>query len=150
MTDKEAREALEEKLSAHTKQIELRQCQNRNNNQHARGYLDVNGNDVVVKGKLGEWTQTLDPAISVKLEDGAITLERANEEKHQGFPRTLPFVDHCDWCYQGYEKKMEPVGVGYRAAVMGQQLELTLIPTSFSCCQTRSSAKQYQKEVRLQ
>lgn len=91
--------------------------------------LDINGNDVVVKGKLGELTQTLDPSISVKLEDGVISLSRANEEKQtkafHGLYRAL-IQNMVLGVSTGWEKKMELIGVGYRADNKGQQLELTL------------------------
>lgn len=91
--------------------------------------LDINGNDVVVKGKLGELTQTLDPSVSVKLEDGVVTVTRSNEEKQtkafHGLYRSL-IQNMVLGVSTGWEKKLELVGVGYRAANKGQQLELTL------------------------
>lgn len=91
--------------------------------------LDINGNDVVVKGKLGELTQTLDPSVSVKLEDGVVTLTRSNEEKQtkafHGLYRSL-IQNMVLGVSTGWEKKLELIGVGYRAANKGQQLELTL------------------------
>lgn len=91
--------------------------------------LDINGNDVVVKGKLGELTQTLDPSVSVKIEDGVVTLTRSNEEKQtkafHGLYRSL-IQNMVLGVSTGWEKKLELIGVGYRAANKGQQLELTL------------------------
>jgi large subunit ribosomal protein L6 len=91
--------------------------------------LEVNGNDVVVKGKLGELTQTMDPSISVKLEDGVVSVSRANEEKQtkafHGLYRSL-INNMIDGVNNGYEKRMELIGVGYRATNKGQELELTL------------------------
>lgn len=91
--------------------------------------IKVDGATVSVKGALGELHQNLDPAITVKIEDGVLTCERANEEKqtkaNHGLYRSLIF-NMIEGVSKGWEKKLELVGVGYRATVKGQQLDLTL------------------------
>ena len=91
--------------------------------------IKVDGAAVSVKGALGELHQNLDPAITVKIEDGVLTCERANEEKqtkaNHGLYRSLIF-NMIEGVSKGWEKKLELVGVGYRATVKGQQLDLTL------------------------
>jgi large subunit ribosomal protein L6 len=91
--------------------------------------VTVDGNNVTVKGSLGELNQTIDPNITVKIEDGVLTCERANEEKqtkaNHGLYRSL-INNMVEGVSKGYEKQMELVGVGYRAATKGQQLDLTL------------------------
>lgn len=86
-------------------------------------------NRVTVKGKLGELDQLVDPAISVKVENGVITLKRASESiphraKH-GLYRSL-IAGMVVGVNEGYEKVQELVGVGYKADAKGQVLELSL------------------------
>lgn len=91
--------------------------------------IKVDGTTVSVKGALGELHQDLDPAITLKIEDGVLTCKRANEEKqtkaNHGLYRSLIF-NMIEGVSKGWEKKLELVGVGYRATVKGQQLDLTL------------------------
>jgi large subunit ribosomal protein L6 len=91
--------------------------------------VKVDDNVVTVKGAKGELTQTLDSAITAKVEDGTITLERASESKDHrakhGLYRAL-LANMVVGVSSGYEKKLELVGVGYRAKTQGQILELSL------------------------
>ncbi|MFT4985709.1 MAG: large subunit ribosomal protein L6 [Flavobacteriales bacterium] len=86
-------------------------------------------NVVTVKGPKGELQQAVDPSISLKIEDGQITLSRANEEKqtkaYHGLYRSL-VNNMIEGVTNGYKKQQELVGVGYRATVSGQQLDLML------------------------
>ena len=83
---------------------------------------------VTVKGKLGELKQELD-AISVKIEDGVLTLERPSENKDHkskhGLYRALVY-NMIEGVSKGWVKELELVGVGYRATAQGQKLELAL------------------------
>jgi len=88
-----------------------------------------NDNVVTVKGPKGELHQAMDPSISLKVEDGVITLSRANEEKqtkaYHGLYRSL--VNNMVFgVTEGFKKQQELVGVGYRASVSGQKLDLML------------------------
>ncbi len=92
--------------------------------------VSVNAENLVtVKGSKGELTQQVDPAISLKQEDGVITLERASEQKDHkakhGLFRAL-LNNMVVGVSEGYKKQMELVGVGYRAQAKGQRLEMTL------------------------
>lgn len=91
--------------------------------------VSVAGNIVTVKGKLGELTQELDPAITLKQEGNEITVERANEEKqtkaYHGLYRAL-IANMTEGVTNGYSKQLELVGVGYRASNQGQKLDLAL------------------------
>lgn len=86
-------------------------------------------NVVSVKGPKGELTRVIDPAITVKVEDSEIVLTRATEQKRHkafhGLYRAL-IAGMVRGVSEGYQTKQELVGVGYRAAVKGQLLELTL------------------------
>jgi len=79
--------------------------------------------------KLGELTQPVDKNIAVKIEDGTITLVRANEEqdtrsKH-GLYRSL-IANMVQGVSEGFTIIQELVGVGYKAEAKGQILELSL------------------------
>ncbi|MCH2032188.1 MAG: 50S ribosomal protein L6 [Tenacibaculum sp.] len=89
----------------------------------------VNDNVVTVKGKLGELTQKLTSGITVKEEDGTLTLERPSDSKEHkaahGLYRAL-IANMIEGVTKGYTKELELVGVGYRASNQGQKLDLAL------------------------
>ncbi|SEB79076.1 LSU ribosomal protein L6P [Tenacibaculum sp. MAR_2009_124] len=91
--------------------------------------VKVNDNVVTVKGKLGELTQELTSNITVKVEDGTITVERPSETKEHrakhGLYRSL-INNMIEGVSKGYTKELELVGVGYRASNQGQKLDLAL------------------------
>ncbi|MBA3646993.1 MAG: 50S ribosomal protein L6 [Chitinophagales bacterium] len=86
-------------------------------------------NEVTVKGPKGQLSQRLDPDITLKIEDGVLKLERATEQKRHkalhGLYRAL-LANMVKGVTDGYEKKLELVGVGFRATVTGQLLELSV------------------------
>lgn len=91
--------------------------------------FEINDNVITVKGKLGELTQEVKDDISVKLEDGAVILERPSDSKthkaNHGLYRAL-LNNMIVGVSQGWTKDLELVGVGYRASNQGQVLELAL------------------------
>ncbi|WP_298543180.1 50S ribosomal protein L6 [uncultured Aquimarina sp.] len=90
--------------------------------------VEVTGNVVTVKGKLGELTQEID-AINVKVEEGKVVLERPTETKDHkakhGLYRAL-INNMVQGVSEGFTKELELVGVGYRASNQGQKLDLAL------------------------
>lgn len=86
-------------------------------------------NVVTVKGSLGTLTQKVDDSITVELKDGHLELIRKNEQKqtkaYHGLYRSL-VNNMVEGVSKGFEKKLELVGVGYRASNKGQELELAL------------------------
>jgi len=86
-------------------------------------------NSVVVKGKLGELTQKIDPDISVSVEEDKVVVSRPTEQKRHkamhGLYRSL-LSNMVKGVSEGYVIKQELVGVGYRATNTGQLLELSL------------------------
>lgn len=86
-------------------------------------------NLVTVKGAKGTLTQQVDLAISVKNTDGVVELVRATESKRHkamhGLYRALLF-NMVEGVSEGYKRELELVGVGYKAAVQGNVLELNL------------------------
>jgi len=90
--------------------------------------VEIKDNLVTAKGKLGELTQEIEE-ITVKIEDGVITLERpsdvnSHKSKH-GLYRAL-INNMIIGVSDGWTKELELVGVGYRASNQGQKLELAL------------------------
>lgn len=88
-----------------------------------------NNNIVTVKGPKGELKRTIDPSITVTVDAGVVTLSRPTEQKRHkalhGLYRSL-INNMITGVSTGYKSEQELVGVGYRAAAKGQQLELTL------------------------
>lgn len=91
--------------------------------------ITIDKNVVNVKGPKGELTQEIDPDITCKVEDGVVTLERPTEQKRHkslhGLYRSL-VSNMVEGVNNGYKKEMELVGVGYKAAVQNNVLELNL------------------------
>ncbi|MBG6131061.1 large subunit ribosomal protein L6 [Aquimarina sp. EL_43] len=90
--------------------------------------VEVTGNVVTVKGKLGELSQEID-SIGVKVEEGQVVLERPSEAKDHkakhGLYRAL-INNMVNGVSEGFTKELELVGVGYRASNQGQKLDLAL------------------------
>jgi len=86
-------------------------------------------NVVTVKGPKGELTQWVDPQIEVKEEEGNIVLSRSSDHRDlrskHGLYRSL-LSNMVEGVMNGFEIKLELVGVGYRAKAKGPMLELSL------------------------
>lgn len=91
--------------------------------------VTVKDNIVTVKGPKGELQQTIHPYINVEINDGLLKVTRPSDEKEHramhGLYRAL-INNMVIGVSQGYTKKLELVGVGYRAQSSGQILELSL------------------------
>lgn len=91
--------------------------------------VTIDGQTVSVKGPKGELSWTVVDEIAVKLEGGEITLSKAVETKRAqamwGLSRTL-VNNMVVGVTTGYERTLELVGVGYRAAMKGQALSIQL------------------------
>jgi large subunit ribosomal protein L6 len=89
----------------------------------------VDGQIVKAKGAKGELSFVVHDEVLVKLEDGAVSVDPRDQSKEArskwGMSRTMIsniFVGVKD----GFEKKLEISGVGYRAAMQGKNLQLSL------------------------
>ncbi|AOY75090.1 50S ribosomal protein L6 [Clostridium formicaceticum] len=86
-------------------------------------------NIVTVKGPKGMLTEQIHKDIAIKREENTIIVERpTNNKKHRslhGLSRTL-ISNMVDGVVKGYEKKLQLVGVGYRANKQGNKLVLNL------------------------
>ena len=84
---------------------------------------------VTVKGKLGELFQKVDNSITISVTANEVLLTRDSEDKqvrsYHGLYRSL-IANMVEGVEKGYEKKLELVGVGYRAAAKGKTLDLSL------------------------
>jgi large subunit ribosomal protein L6 len=91
--------------------------------------VEVAAGDIAVKGPKGELRQTLSPDMTVKQEDGMITVARPTDRgEHRalhGLTRSL-IANMVEGVTDGFEKRLEIQGVGYRAALKGKKLELAL------------------------
>jgi len=91
--------------------------------------VQVEGNVVRVKGAKGELTRVLPEAIQVAVEDGRIVVRRASDDpEHKalhGLSRTL-VANMVEGVTKGYEKSLEIRGVGYRAQMVGNKLQLVV------------------------
>jgi large subunit ribosomal protein L6 len=89
----------------------------------------VNGQVVSVKGPKGELKHVLVDDIIAKLEDGSIEVSLRQDTQDAramwGMSRTL-IANLMTGVTEGFTKKLEITGVGYRAAVQGQNLQLQL------------------------
>ena len=91
--------------------------------------VNVAGKLVSVKGKKGELSRTLPGAITVEVKDGVVRVLRPTESREDrslhGLSRTL-VANMVQGVSAGYSKELEMVGVGYRAAKAGNDLQLFL------------------------
>ncbi len=87
------------------------------------------GNTVTVKGALGTLTETFSTAMTITQEGNTILVTRPNDEKENralhGLTRTL-LNNMIVGVTTGYAKRLEIVGVGYKAEKKGKQLVLNL------------------------
>lgn len=91
--------------------------------------VSIDGQHVTVKGPKGTLEHTVVEPIAVKLEDGAVSVTRPDDERTSrslhGLTRTL--IDNMVvGVTQGYSKAMEIVGTGYRVVAKGGDLEFSL------------------------
>src|SRR6187399_3303876 len=84
---------------------------------------------VAVKGPKGELDQRLSPEMKVEQDDGTITVQRPTDRgEHRalhGLTRSL-IANMVEGVTNGFEKKLEIQGVGYRANLQGNKLVLAL------------------------
>jgi large subunit ribosomal protein L6 len=92
--------------------------------------FSIDGNNVVtIKGKKGSDSLKIDETISVEEQDGELIVARSSDEQDQrslhGLYRSL-IGNMVTGVSEGYNKKLEIIGVGYRASVSNGTLEMTL------------------------
>ncbi len=91
--------------------------------------VSVDGQKVTVKGPKGSFEYEVHPTVTVCVEDNQIRIDAADPEKTgyamAGTMRAL-LNNMVTGVSQGFERKLELVGVGYRAQAQGNKLNLTL------------------------
>jgi large subunit ribosomal protein L6 len=91
--------------------------------------VSIVGRDITVKGPKGTLSRALHPDMRVSMEGSTIVVERPTEAKHHkqlhGLTRTL-VANMVIGVTDGYRKPLEITGVGYRAAKVGDNLQLNL------------------------
>ncbi|MFL6031027.1 MAG: 50S ribosomal protein L6 [Gaiellaceae bacterium] len=89
--------------------------------------VSVDPGRVTVSGPKGELRQAVPQRMQIKQDEGTITVERPSERGEDralhGLTRTL-IANMVEGVTQGFEKRLEIQGVGYRAAMSGTNLEL--------------------------
>ena len=89
--------------------------------------VKVSSDEVAVKGSKGSLTQTVAPTLTITVDDGVVSIERADDERTtramHGLTRAL-INNMVLGVSEGFSKELNLVGVGYRAALKGTQLEL--------------------------
>ena len=89
----------------------------------------IDGNTVTVKGPKGELTRSFPEIMIIKREGDDIIVERPDDSRDakafHGLVRTL-IANMVEGTANGFSKKLQLVGVGYRAALKGKDLEMQL------------------------
>src|SRR5437588_11587557 len=84
---------------------------------------------VTVKGPRGQLEQSFHRDMRIILDDGTLKVERPDDEREHrslhGLTRTL-IANMVEGVTNGYEKRLEIIGVGYRATLRGGDLDLAL------------------------
>ncbi|MBR2983838.1 MAG: 50S ribosomal protein L6 [Kiritimatiellae bacterium] len=87
----------------------------------------VDGQNVTVKGKLGELSYTMQDGITAKVEDGNVVVERKDDSvsNFHGLARAL-INNMVVGVSAGYKKQLVIEGTGFKAALQGKVLSLSL------------------------
>ena len=91
--------------------------------------VEIGRGSVTVKGPKGTLSERVNPDITVALEDGQLTVsrptDRGDHRALHGLTRSL-VANMVTGVTDGFEKRLEIQGVGYRAALRGSDLEMQL------------------------
>ena len=91
--------------------------------------VDIDGHEVHVKGPRGEVSGSIPDRISIEQRDGEVVVERQSDSTRDralhGLARSL-VANMVEGVTEGYVKRLEIVGVGYRAEASGDRLSLAL------------------------
>lgn len=91
--------------------------------------VSIDGNNVSVKGAKETANKTMNSLVAISVDDGVVTFKPASSDKEgwtqAGTARAL-VNNMIIGVTEGFEKKLQLVGVGYRAKAQGKSLNLTL------------------------
>lgn len=89
----------------------------------------IEGTTVTVKGPKGELSRTFQPSMTITQEGSEIIVTRPDDTRESksfhGLTRTL-IANMVEGVSKGFSKKLQMVGVGYRATLKGKDLEMSL------------------------
>jgi len=95
----------------------------------AKVEVKIDNNTVTVKGPKGELSETFNPDMTIKVEDGNVIIERPTDLRHHkalhGLTRAL-LSNMVTGVSEGFRKTMRIEGVGYQASLQGNNLQLRL------------------------
>lgn len=91
--------------------------------------ITIEGQQVTVKGPKGELSRELPPEVAVEQQDGTVLVNRRDDSRparqRHGLCRTL-VANMVEGVSQGFQRRLEIQGVGYRAQVQGRNLILNV------------------------
>lgn len=91
--------------------------------------VTIDGKAVAVSGPKGNLKTEIDNTLSISIENNDLVLKRSSEEKKikalHGLWRAL-VANMINGVSEGYQKKLEIVGVGYKAEIKGKGIQLAL------------------------
>jgi large subunit ribosomal protein L6 len=91
--------------------------------------VSIAGQEVTVKGPKGELKRVLPPTVEVRQEESNLVVDRVNESRparqQHGLCRTL-VANMVEGVSNGFQRKLEIQGVGYRANLTGSNIVLTV------------------------
>ncbi len=91
--------------------------------------VEIDGQHITVKGKLGELSMDVHPNISVKIDGDELVVTRPNDNKQNralhGLTRAL-IANMVTGVTEGYKKTLKIIGVGYRAELKGKGLLINI------------------------
>lgn len=91
--------------------------------------VNIGTTDLTIKGKNGVLTLPITDLVKIELNDNTLTFASTNDSKHavamSGTTRAL-VANMVKGVSDGFEKKLQLVGVGYRAQAQGKTLNLSL------------------------
>ncbi|MFT0789100.1 50S ribosomal protein L6 [Synechococcus sp. H55.10] len=95
----------------------------------AKVEIQIDGQHIAVKGPKGQLSRSLPPLITVRQDAQMLTVSRLNDSRParqlHGLCRTL-VANMVDGVSKGFERRLELVGVGYRASTQGSKLVLNV------------------------
>ena len=91
--------------------------------------VTIEGSTVTVKGPKGELTKTFNPLVNIEANEKEILVTRPNDEKFaKQLHGTVRAVVNgmVEGCHTGFKKELNIKGIGYRAAMKGNAVELVV------------------------
>ena len=91
--------------------------------------IEINGSNVAVKGSKGELKKDFHKDMQIKLEENSLTVSRTGNSKQQrslhGLTRNI-LKNMVEGVTKGFERKLEIIGIGYRATANKNKITMTL------------------------